>query len=210
MALPDDRLRLMVAWSALAGLLASPPDADTLERVRGEELLGDWPLLDWAGGAGRAEEGIALLRASAGSGEPVGDVAYDHQVLFRGPAALPAPPWESVYLSLEGVVFDEATLQVREFYARHGVQAPKLNQEPDDHISLELEFLATLLSRADEASAEGAEHLVSEHDRFVAEHLSAWAPEFFARVERSAATSFYAGVGVLGADAVAKAVALVP
>lgn len=51
-----------------------------------------------------------------------------------GPAA--APPWESVYLDREHVIFGAETLQMRALYARFGLVF--------DHIGLELEFLARL------------------------------------------------------------------
>ena len=79
-------------------------------------------------------------------------------------------------------------MQVRAFYRRFGLQAPDLNRRPDDHISLELEFCATLLSRALDAAERGEDgsEYASAHDDFCREHLLAWAPEFFAAVEEHA------------------------
>ena len=45
--------------------------------------------------------------------------------------------------------------------------------------------------------------LEAAHDTFCRDHLLPFAPTFFGLVEQHASTSFYRGVGVLGADAMA-------
>lgn len=199
-------LRLQVVWSVLGRLFAEAPGQQVLDETRSAELLSVWPLPHGP----RTAEGTAALAESATRGESGEQVRDDFQQLFVGPFHLPAPPWESVYRSRERLLFEQETLQVREFYLRHGLQAPKLNLEADDHISLELEFLARLLVRAGAAEADGdpeqARLLVAEHERFLDEHLGAWAPQFFADVEANAQTTCYRGLGILGADAVAQAV----
>ncbi len=199
----DATERLAATWFLLARLFSAAPDAATLDRVRAEAGSGSWPLpLDAEGAAG-----LTLLVESERSGESADAVRDDHFRLFRGPAAVAAPPWASVHLSPEKLLFEDETFAVREAYARHGLAAPLLNREPDDHIALELEFCATLLSRsldADEASdADAAAALRTAHDEFVRDHLLSFAPSFFALVRERAATRFYRGVAALGTDAVA-------
>lgn len=196
--------RFAAVWTALGRLIASAPDADTLATLRSDDLLGAWPLE-----AGpRVADGLALWRDSAVSGEDAGTLKDDHFRLFRGPGAVLAPPWESVYTSQEGLLFEPETLDVRREYARHGLMAPRLDRDPDDHISLELEFCATLLIRAMDAIEAGdtarAEELEAAHDAFCRDHLLAFAPRFFALVEQGATTLFYRGLGVLGSDAMAQ------
>lgn len=196
--------RLAAAWTVLARLIAAPPTPEALDEVRSAELLADWPLP-----AGpRTDAGLALLAASAAAGEGAATVADDHFRLFRGPGRVAAPPWESVYRSTERLLFEESTFEVRAAYARFDLRAPNPNREPDDHIALELEFCATLLSRAVEALASGdaanAAELVAAHDAFCTEHLLVFGPEFFGVVEAAAGTLFYRGIGVLGADALAQ------
>lgn len=194
-------------WTVLGRLFAGSPDRESLDRMRSAELLADWPLPDGV----RTAEGLALLGRSAERGETVDDVHDDHFLLVRGPGKVKAVPWESVYLSREGLVFEAQTLQVRDFYRRFGLQAPNLNREPDDHISLELEFCGTLLMRAldavDAADAEGTRTYEQAHAEFCREHLFRWAPEFFQRVEQGADTDFYRGIGILGQDACAQVAA---
>lgn len=186
-------------WTVLARLLTRHPDAETLARVRDPEMLAEWPL---AGGP-RTAEGLELLAESASQDEDVAALKDDHFKLLIGAGGAKAVPWESVYRSPDKLLFEEQTMQVRAFYRRFGLQAPDLNRRPDDHISLELEFCATLLNRALDAAEAGqdAQLYADAHDEFCREHLLVWAPEFFASLEEHAQSSFYRGIGVLGQDA---------
>ncbi len=205
-ALPTERWDARAAaWTVLAQLLAAAPEQASLDAVRDEALLAQWPLpLD-----ADAERGLALLRASREAGEDARAVADDHLRLFRGAGPVLAPPWASVYTSQDGLVFDEETLRVRAVYAAHGLQVPQLHREPDDHISNELAFCTTLLLRALDAAEAGdddaALRCAADHDAFVRDHLALFAPEFFALVSKNATTDFHRGVAALGVHALAEA-----
>lgn len=69
----------------------------------------------------------------------------EFQRLFVGPGPLVAPPWESFYRSREHLLFEEWTYQVREQYHQFGLQFKNENNEPDDHLLLELEFMLSLI-----------------------------------------------------------------
>ena len=117
-------------------------------------------------------------------------------------------PWESVHTTSTGLLFGGPTMAVREFYALFDLRADKLNNEPDDHIGLELGFCRELLARAlDAADAddlEASRHLLEAHDRFCREHLLQWAPEFFRQLHESATTRFYRGIALLGTGALER------
>lgn len=206
MTTPQQWDAFAAAWTVLGRLFSAAPDQDSLDQIRSPEMLADWPLP----GGDRTAEGLALLARSAAADETAQQMRDDHFRLVLGPGKVRAVPWESVYLSREGLVFEAETMQVREFYRRFGLQAPRLNREPDDHISLELEFCATLLNKAlDAAEAdEDAAVFAGAHADFCRQHLLRWAPEFFARVEQGADTAFYRGIGVLGQDALAQVAAV--
>ncbi len=178
------------AWTALSRLLLRPPTASDLASVRDPELLAVWPLARDAA----TTRGLALLGASTEDEE---QVRRDPHRLFVGPRPAPAPPYESVHRSRERLLFDTETLQVRGWYARFGVRAPRLHAEPDDHVGLELEFLAHLASL-------GA---VAELGEFVAEHVATWVPGFAALVVEHAETDFHRGVGHLLAGAIEQTAA---
>ncbi|MEG9488755.1 Tat proofreading chaperone DmsD [Mannheimia indoligenes] len=108
-----------------------------------------------------------------------------YQTLFIGPNALPAPPWGSVYLDKESVLFGDSLLRLREFLSDNQI-AFSLNQnEPEDHIGLMLMLAAYL-----------AEENPSLLKPFFAEHFLPWAYRFFElfNVENY---PFYRGLGEL-------------
>ncbi|MGV8964763.1 MAG: TorD/DmsD family molecular chaperone [Cellulomonas sp.] len=190
--------RFAGAFVALSGLLVASSGADVLDRVRTPELLADWPLLEDPDCA----RGVQLLRDSAAAGEDETLVRRDYNRLFYGPGPMLAPPYESVHRSDDGLVFERETMQVRAAYAAFQLAAPRLNKEPDDHLALELGFLAELCVRAmDAVDAEDdlalTRLLVGVQD-FLEDHLLVWGPQCLTQAADGAETSFYRGVAALG------------
>jgi putative dimethyl sulfoxide reductase chaperone len=183
------------ASHVLSRLLLAPPDGELLAATRDPRLLADWPLP-----SEEATLGTGLLASSAET-EDGPSVRRDHLRLFVGPDRLPAPPYESVYRSADRLVFDVETFRVRSVYSRHGLAAPQLDREPDDHAGLELSFVLVLSTRAMDASDVGdvasAGCLAHELRTFLAEHLLVWGPQFAERVVQHARTEYYTGVGWL-------------
>ena len=120
----------------------------------------------------------------------------EYNQLFVGPGPLKAPPWESVYRSKDRLVFGTETLAVRKFFQRFGLEVQQLNKEPDDHIGLELEFMAHLSQEALAAfqSGEEAMDLIIGTEQFLREHLQQWVPGFCHRLEEVAGTGFFVGL----------------
>lgn len=98
-------------------------------------------------------------------------------------------------------VFGEATLEVRAAYQALSLQAPKLNQEPDDHIGLEFDFMAQLTLQVIDAlygdDAARAEKLMTHGTDFLRDHLLAWAPQMLDLATQHAQTHFMKGVVLL-------------
>ena len=121
----------------------------------------------------------------------------EHLRLFTGPGLPQTPPWESVYRTEEKLLFSEFTLEVRELYRRFGLVSEHRYQEPDDHIGLELEFMAHLCGLGAEDLARGdpgslATSLGAQRD-FLDRHLLVWAPQFCQSVVCHTETDFFAG-----------------
>ncbi len=163
----------------------SPLGMDQVEVQRGLELLQRWSSENRAGIS--ADEMRAL--------------EADHLRLFVGLDRVLAPVWESVYFNESHLVFQEQTLQVRGWYAQFGLQAEKLNREPDDHIGLELIFVAHLAVRAVEAidneDTASADSLLQAQRGFLREHLLRWGPAWAKLVKKHASTDFYRGLAHL-------------
>ena len=125
----------------------------------------------------------------------------DYTSLFIGSADIIAPPWGSVYLSDSRLMFQEKTLEVRNWYRRFGLQSEKLYSEPDDHIGLELAFLAHLaklgVQAIDEEDQEQFAALLDAQRNFMSEHILRWAPRFCEKVIAGAKTDLYRGMALL-------------
>lgn len=119
----------------------------------------------------------------------------DYTRLFIGPGEIKAPPWESVYRSQERLLFGEETLAVREFYQSFGVSIKNLYREPDDHLSLELEFMSWLCAKALEELPGGEwKRYLEGQEKFLREHLLEWVPAFTRDMENNAETAFFRGL----------------
>lgn len=190
-----------VAFKLLGTAFYHQPNQQFLITLREGRLLEEWPL--------RPDEtetacGLYLLRdALAETDTPalLKAVRDDYMALFVGPEHVVAPPWESVYLSRDHLLFDVQTLQVRDAYARFGLQIPQIDREPDDHIGFELLFVSHLADLAAQALERGhadeATHCLSGARDFLDAHLKKWASLFTERLERHAQTGYYRGLGHL-------------
>jgi TorA maturation chaperone TorD len=119
----------------------------------------------------------------------------DYTRLFIGPGEIKAPPWESVYRSRERLLFGEETLAVRKFYQSFGVSIKNLYREPDDHLSLELEFMSWLCGKALEELPGGEwKRYLEGQEKFLREHLLEWVPAFTKDMENNAETAFFRGL----------------
>lgn len=106
------------------------------------------------------------------------EVEYEYNRLFVGPAKLLAPPFESAYLNAMGLVMQNETLAVRNFYRKAGLEVGSKNVIPDDHLGLELEFICYLLSQAGQRLAEedlaAANCYLILYRSFFEEHIRTW------------------------------------
>ena len=109
------------------------------------------------------------------------------QRLFLGPWALPAPPWGSVWLDRENVLFGESTLALRQWMRDNNIVFAPGQNEPEDHIGTLLMLAAWLLE-------EGRE---TECGQLLAWHLLPWAGRWLAVYSEHAAHPFYQALGEL-------------
>ncbi len=198
----------VVGESLLFGLLGNilyrELDKPWLETLIREDVFSEVPF-----GMEQAEtgQGMELLRRwQAENRNGLDEVQWkalkdDHLRLFTGLSKVLAPMWESVHISENNLMFQEPTLQVREWYARFGLQAERIYREPDDHLGLEMQFiahLATLAVQALENNDQQALDVALQAQRdFLVEHLLRWGPDWANLVKQHAATDFYRGVAHL-------------
>lgn len=109
------------------------------------------------------------------------------QRLFIGPQALPAPPWGSVWLDRENVLFGESTLALRQWMRENGIVFAGSQNEPEDHFG-SLLLLAAWLE-------ENTCH--QECDQLLAWHLLPWSGRFLDVFISGADHPFYRAAGKL-------------
>ena len=193
------------AYSAMARFLLAPADEELQEGLGEPGQLASWPMPRDP----HTSRGIDLLTVSSAAHETSTALLQDYERLFVGPNSLLAPPYESVYRTVDRLVFDAPTFEVRAEYRSLGVRAPSFNREPDDHLGLEFSFLALLCNRALDAlesrDQTAVEDALEAQRRFLKEHLLRWAADCLGSVEANAETAFYQGVGALGLGVLAHA-----
>ncbi|KGQ71551.1 hypothetical protein OA57_00320 [Chelonobacter oris] len=109
----------------------------------------------------------------------------DFQALFIGPDALPAPPWGSVYLDKEAVIFGNSLLELRRFMRLHGITLELQQNEPEDHIGLMLMLAAWM-----------AENQPERLNELLQQHLLPWSGRFLELLIAAQHHPFYCGLGL--------------
>jgi TorA maturation chaperone TorD len=204
----DEWKVILLAETLLLGVLGkaiqSKPDKEWLQSLIDEDIFSEFPL---ESKDKDIEAGLFQLQSwcqenqGGISHESFSKVEMDYSRLFVGLGKTIAPPWESVYFNEARMIFQEQTLQVRQWYRRFGLEPENLHKEPDDHIGLELSFLAYLAGlslQALEAHDEDTfEQIMQAQRQFISEHLLQWAPDWCKLVEENATTYFYCGLAKL-------------
>lgn len=113
----------------------------------------------------------------------------EYNRLFVGPLEMEAPPWESIYLGKEGMLFQESTLKVRACYRRFGLLPEAYPRVADDSLALELGFMAELARRSLDAfygeNAAALEETLRGALDFLNEHLLLWIPQLLERIAKT-------------------------
>lgn len=112
--------------------------------------------------------------------------------LLEGPGLTPAPPYASYYLH-GGQLMGPAAVAARRVYLDWQVVPAGGVRLPDDHIALELGFLAHLAERTAEGGPEAEKALRASHE-FIRQHLLPWLPRFCAALGDASTDPFFAGL----------------
>ena len=136
--------------------------------------------LSQADGTVLTELAVDYVRAFIGSGNDGFSAAY---------------PYESVYTSEGGLMMQDAYAEVLHVYRGAGFAKNPGFKEPEDHLAVELAFMALLCGRAVEAlragDEAGAERQLRAQREFLSDHLLNWIDRFTADVRKAAEDGFY-------------------
>ncbi|WP_253384563.1 Tat proofreading chaperone DmsD [unidentified bacterial endosymbiont] len=171
------------AFSArvLGALFYFAPDSEQaaplVDALTTDGWLEEWPLQ-----AERLKPVAEAFKASAS--EPLTEA---WQRLFIGPFALPAPPWGSVWLDRESVLFGDSTLALRQWMRENNIAFEMRQNEPEDHFGTLLLLAAWLAENSRDA----------QRDQLLAWHLLPWSTRFLAAFSEKAGHPFYHALGEL-------------
>jgi putative dimethyl sulfoxide reductase chaperone len=201
----------MLLFNLLGKAFYAAPHHEWLDALVKDDIFAEAP---FGGAQPDTQAGLTLLRAwSRANRDGISDAALEtlqaeYTRLFIGPGPVVAPPWESVYFSEERLLFQQATFQVRTWYARYELTAPNLHREPDDHVGLELSFVAHLAALALQAiqarEQEGFQEALDAQRGFLAGHLLKWGPGWCSRVELTSRSEFYRGLALVTRGALSE------
>lgn len=171
-----------------------------------QEQIDHLAALDFAGMAGDdagMAEGYedmrqALRRANTGTRQQLA-CDYAHTFLAAGNyETFAATPYESVFTSELGLMMQEARDEVYKMYCDQRIQPQAELCMPEDHVSFEFEFLATVIERTNAALLAAdfgrALELARVASDFHQQHQLNWVDDLCDAVLDVAETRFYRGV----------------
>lgn len=148
-------------------------------------LEGEWER--YAAGLPSEDLGVARTEAAA-----------DFAALLLNMSADPVFPYESVYMSEERLLMRRARDEVLALYRGEGFMCTETLNVPEDHVGIEMEFMARLCDREAKAYAAGdsraAQAVRGAQRAFLHDHLMKWVPRLCDDLAARAGTGLYRGL----------------
>ncbi|WP_213991672.1 Tat proofreading chaperone DmsD [Sodalis sp. dw_96] len=178
--------QIALTGRVLGKLLSASPDDGECRSLLAALADPGWTD-EWPYGEHQELDAIAVLLTAGLAATKAETPAEAYQRLFIGPYALPSPPWGSVYLDRENVLFGESTLSLRRWLRENGIAMQLPGNEPEDSIGTLLLLSAWLAEQ--------------RHDKLLdillAQHLFPWCFRFLELLEDHAGHPLYLGLAKL-------------
>lgn len=190
-----------VASMRLLGTLfvESPNTEDfkrALEAVRALDLEQDWPF-----GETEPLAHTATLFEQGAREEDEEELVRAYTRLFRGPNALPTPPWGSVYMDRDQVMYGWTWNELKDWMRKTGVEGTYAENDPEDHIGRLMLMAAAVAVERPECLCELlADHLLCWSDHFLAYFVSRTTFPTYLGVAELTRTTLLDIQGILGIE----------
>lgn len=118
--------------------------------------------------------------------EPEESLSHEFQRLFNGIGPMPAPPWGSVYLDKDRVIFGHSTVDYRQFLHSQDMDMDTGTREPEDQFGLMLMAYSYLLEV----------NKVKAAIELLEKHLLPWAPDYLQLLSNSTDIKYFKALAV--------------
>ncbi len=190
------------AYSFLSRAFLEEPSKEFLTVLVEQELIDSFLGLEENAllKAGHESVSFALRDPDILTDESIVALAGDYNRIFIGLGKKKSiSPYESVYRSTDRLVFQKDTMDVRAVYAKHDLKVERFQQEPDDHIALELLFMQKLSEKCLKELRANRYHksrrILKDQLVFLDDHMLKWVPKMAGQVTDKSQSSFFQGVG---------------
>lgn len=191
------------AYQLLVDFLGDTPALESLVSWRNHPELSR--LSELSRGARRLREELKLI-ANQDLYDEFASLREEYRRLFSRGGELPVAPCETMYRASEHMIPKSYAQEVREMYADFSLYFKKMHGEPDDHIAVELEFMAVLIEKmlGTVMNEERYQRYMNGQRDFVLLHLKRWALKFGRDLEQHADHPIYKAIGQLLQDFLAR------
>ena len=127
------------------------------------------------------------------------DLAVEYARIFLAAGVadgIGATPYESVFTSPEGLLMQDARDEVVKIYRRQGMKVDKELNDPEDHLTFEIQFLANMCEKTRTAleAEEDVKELITVQVDFIDNHIFNWLDDLMGKVDEYAVSGFYPSV----------------
>lgn len=126
--------------------------------------------------------------------EAIESVMYEYTDLFIGLGVPKAAPIESFYRSDKKMIFGETTFEMKNMLNEHGLESIEKDRQPEDHLGMQLLFVAMLTEKLLTLEEEEHMDIIREQIPFIGMHLIAWIPDLCADAKEHGSVGFYGGL----------------
>lgn len=189
------------AYDILRRIFVEEPTQDYLKVLMQQKMIEQFPFIEESEGI---QEGVREVIEYLQQVDVVNNLSHfdnlhwDYTRMFIGPFELPVPPWESLYVRKDKLLFQGNTMNVRKKFEKFGFKVSENNIEAEDHVGLELDFMYHLnqlcIESVENKKINEVQYLLSAQSDFITKHLNAFVPALSRKVMENAETPFYSGM----------------